>query len=332
MNEVTGEREGRSTAEVLEREIGRYDETIARGKGLFNDDQLRRIGQLRNWRGDRLRTARFQRIVDPRAMPLIAIRLQPMARKSLGGIQTDLGCASRAGKTASRSRACTRSARPPASVAAAYMASARWRARSSADASSPAGWPRPRSPERAAGAHPTAPRLTLARVRGSHGQPSDRFDYVTVGHVTRDVIEDQAAGPSPARRRRFLQRAAGRASRAAHVDRHARGSPEIEELIEPIETSSSARDPRRAHHHVEHAGPARALAAPARLGGTNPRADRTRHRDPAPRARRARDPVSWGGHADFVGITPQGLVRRWEKATNCHSYSWTPARCWAICR
>lgn len=90
MNEVTGE--SAVDAEVLQREIGRYDETIARGKGLFNDDQLRRIGQLRNWRGDRLRTARFQRIVDPKAMPLIAIRLQVMARKSLGGIQTDLGC------------------------------------------------------------------------------------------------------------------------------------------------------------------------------------------------------------------------------------------------
>jgi uncharacterized protein len=90
MNAVTGE--AAIDAAVLEREIGRYDETIARGKGLFNDDQLRRIGQLRNWRGDRLRTARFQRIVDARAMPLIAIRLQPMARKSLGGIQTDLGC------------------------------------------------------------------------------------------------------------------------------------------------------------------------------------------------------------------------------------------------
>ena len=77
---------------MLEREIGRYDATIARGKGLFNDDQLRRIGQLRNWRGDRLRTSRFQRIVDPKAMPLLAVRLQPMARKSLGGIQTDLGC------------------------------------------------------------------------------------------------------------------------------------------------------------------------------------------------------------------------------------------------
>jgi uncharacterized protein len=90
MNEVTGE--SAIDASTLEREIGRYDETIARGKGLFNDDQLRRIAQLRNWRGDRLRTSRFQRIVDPGAMPLIAIRLQVMARKSLGGIQTDLGC------------------------------------------------------------------------------------------------------------------------------------------------------------------------------------------------------------------------------------------------
>ncbi|HEY7960989.1 MAG TPA: FAD-dependent oxidoreductase [Solirubrobacteraceae bacterium] len=90
MNAVSGE--DAIVPEVLEREIGRYDATIARGKGLFNDDQLRRIAQMRNWRGDRLRTCAFQRIVDPKAMPLLAIRLQPMARKSLGGIQTDLGC------------------------------------------------------------------------------------------------------------------------------------------------------------------------------------------------------------------------------------------------
>jgi uncharacterized protein len=89
MNGVTGE--AAIHAAVLEREIGRYDETIARGKGLFNDDQLRRIAQLRNWRGDRLRTCAFQRIADSKAGPLIAIRLQVMARKSLGGIQTDLG-------------------------------------------------------------------------------------------------------------------------------------------------------------------------------------------------------------------------------------------------
>lgn len=94
MNDVSAELTGERAIDpvVLEREVGRYDETIARGKGLFNDDQLRRIAQLRNWRGDRLRTARFQRIVDPKAGALIAIRLQVMARKSLGGIQTDLAC------------------------------------------------------------------------------------------------------------------------------------------------------------------------------------------------------------------------------------------------
>ena len=94
MNEVTAELTGERAidARVLEREVGRYDETIARGRGLFNDDQLRRIAQLRNWRGDRLRTCAFQRIVDRKAGGLIAIRLQPMARKSLGGIQTDLAC------------------------------------------------------------------------------------------------------------------------------------------------------------------------------------------------------------------------------------------------
>jgi uncharacterized protein len=89
MGEATGD--GALDAELLESEVRRYDDTVARGKGLHNDDQLRRIAQLRNWRGDRLRTARFAKIVDPRATPLIAIRLQPMARKSLGGIQTDLG-------------------------------------------------------------------------------------------------------------------------------------------------------------------------------------------------------------------------------------------------
>jgi predicted oxidoreductase len=90
MGEVTAD--GALDPALMEREIRRYDATIDRGKGLFNDDQLRRIAQLRAWRGDRLRTARFQKIADEKAMPLLAIRLQPMSRKSLGGIQTDLDC------------------------------------------------------------------------------------------------------------------------------------------------------------------------------------------------------------------------------------------------
>jgi predicted oxidoreductase len=76
--------------ELMASEIERYDANLDRGKSLYNDDQLRRIAQLRNWRGDRLRTANYVRITDPAAGPMIAIRLQPMARKSLGGIQTDL--------------------------------------------------------------------------------------------------------------------------------------------------------------------------------------------------------------------------------------------------
>jgi uncharacterized protein len=74
----------------VEREVRHYDANLARGKQLWNDDQIRRIQQVRNWRGDRLRTARYQQIADPKAGPLIAIRMTVMARKSLGGIQTDL--------------------------------------------------------------------------------------------------------------------------------------------------------------------------------------------------------------------------------------------------
>jgi predicted oxidoreductase len=88
MNEVAGTDD--VDADLLSSEVLRYDATMARGKPLWNDDQLRRIAQLRNWRGDRLRTSKFVRITEPGAGPLMAIRLQPMARKSLGGIQTDL--------------------------------------------------------------------------------------------------------------------------------------------------------------------------------------------------------------------------------------------------
>src|SRR5690606_35642058 len=68
-----------------------YDAQVARGT-LHNDEQLRRIEHLRNWRADRLRTCRFQRIDDARARPLIAIREFVISRKSLGGMQTDLSC------------------------------------------------------------------------------------------------------------------------------------------------------------------------------------------------------------------------------------------------
>ncbi len=69
-----------------------YDGEIDRGPAHFTDGQLRRIGMFRQYRGDRLRLCKFQKILDSRAMPLIAIREFILSRKSLGGIQTDLGC------------------------------------------------------------------------------------------------------------------------------------------------------------------------------------------------------------------------------------------------
>jgi hypothetical protein len=76
----------------MEATIRAWDEMIARGPAFHNDDQLRRIANFRAYRGDRIRTCNFQPILDAKARPLIAIREFILARKSLGGIQTDLQC------------------------------------------------------------------------------------------------------------------------------------------------------------------------------------------------------------------------------------------------
>jgi predicted oxidoreductase len=91
MNErnLDGLRTDLATVELVVRD---YDAQIDRGTAYFGDDQLRRIWNFRQYRGDRLRLCKFQKILDPHAMPLIAIREFILSRKSLGGIQTDLGC------------------------------------------------------------------------------------------------------------------------------------------------------------------------------------------------------------------------------------------------
>ena len=74
----------------LQADVAAYDDQIARGPAFHDDDQLRRIAQLRQWRGDRARTLRFQRIVDSAALPLVAVRVMLLSRKSMGGMETDL--------------------------------------------------------------------------------------------------------------------------------------------------------------------------------------------------------------------------------------------------
>jgi len=73
-------------------DIRAWDDMIDRGPAFHNDDQLRRIANARSYRGDRMRTCNYQKILDPKARPLIAVREFVITRKSLGGIQTDLQC------------------------------------------------------------------------------------------------------------------------------------------------------------------------------------------------------------------------------------------------
>jgi hypothetical protein len=89
MNALTGDDE--VDRHALRDALTRYDRQIDRGPTYHNDEQLRRIAHLRQYRGDRARTCKFQKILDDDAKPLIAIREFVLSRKSLGGIQTDLG-------------------------------------------------------------------------------------------------------------------------------------------------------------------------------------------------------------------------------------------------
>src|SRR3712207_3303594 len=55
------------------------------------DLQVMAIHNARRFRGDKLiRTAAPHRILDPAAGPMIAVRLNILTRKTLGGLQTDL--------------------------------------------------------------------------------------------------------------------------------------------------------------------------------------------------------------------------------------------------
>ncbi len=67
-----------------------FDANFANGNKLENDDQIRRILHARQWGPDRLRTCKPAPLQMRDAGPFIAIRMQLITRKSLGGLRTDL--------------------------------------------------------------------------------------------------------------------------------------------------------------------------------------------------------------------------------------------------
>jgi len=88
MNRLAGD--DSISLDLVSTAVRRYDDMLQRGPRFHNDEQLRRIEFARRWVGDRLRTCKFQKILDPGAGPLMAIREFIISRKSMGGIQTDL--------------------------------------------------------------------------------------------------------------------------------------------------------------------------------------------------------------------------------------------------
>ncbi|ASU58755.1 MULTISPECIES: FAD-binding dehydrogenase [Nocardiopsis] len=87
MREIAGD--GVLDADTVTREV------VARDREMVNtftkDLQVTAIHGARNYRGDRLaRVASPHQILDPKAGPLIAVRLHVLTRKSLGGLHTDL--------------------------------------------------------------------------------------------------------------------------------------------------------------------------------------------------------------------------------------------------
>ncbi|MGH8278632.1 MAG: FAD-dependent oxidoreductase [Gammaproteobacteria bacterium] len=88
MNTLTGSED--IDPAVLRATAGAFDANFRNGLHLANDDQIRRIRHAREWRADRLRTCKPAPLQKPGTGPFIAIHLQLITRKSLGGVRTDL--------------------------------------------------------------------------------------------------------------------------------------------------------------------------------------------------------------------------------------------------
>jgi len=86
MNQLTPETS--VSVKSLSDTVTQYDAMLKMGKKFWNDDQIRRILSVRTWGSDRLRTCYPKPLLENG--PLIAIQLNLITRKSLGGIKTDL--------------------------------------------------------------------------------------------------------------------------------------------------------------------------------------------------------------------------------------------------
>jgi len=76
-------------ADFLRQQIMQFDQSVSSREALQNDEQVRRINHARQWQADKLRTCKPAPILSSDSK-LIAIKVQLISRKSLGGLQTNL--------------------------------------------------------------------------------------------------------------------------------------------------------------------------------------------------------------------------------------------------
>lgn len=148
------------------------------------------------------------------------------------------------------------------------------------------------------------------------GSQITRFDYVAVGHVTCDVVEHATRGticqPGGSAFYSALQ-AARLGQRTLIVTQ---GAPaEIQALLAPYLDELDLHVFAARHTTTLSTRGSGASRTQRVLAWAGPIVDRleldTGILHLAPIARET--PVTWSGVADFVGITPQGLVRRWDR-------------------
>jgi hypothetical protein len=148
---------------------------------------------------------------------------------------------------------------------------------------------------------------------GLRARPDGRFDYTTIGHVTVDVMADGSRRPGGTAFYSALQ-ASRLGLRSLILTRGV--AREIEQLLDPyLEELQLEIQPAEQTTTLQTSGSGtarrqRLLAWAGPIGETT--LD-TAILHLAPVARES--PRRWRGRVDFVGLTPQGLVREWTGKT-----------------
>jgi 1D-myo-inositol 3-kinase len=161
---------------------------------------------------------------------------------------------------------------------------------------------------------PAGQGLSHRPIGPAHDAPAEpRFDYTTVGHVTADVMADGSSRAGGSAFYSALQ-AARLGQRALIVTRGV--VAEIERLLEPYRAEIQlevlpAQHTTTLQSTGEGATSRQRVLAWAGAIGEDVSVDCSiLHLAPVARE----TPARWRGRADFIGLTPQGLIRAWAGA------------------